>query len=40
MEVFEAILKRRSVRDFEKGEIPKEKIEKLKFAGKKVLFCF
>jgi nitroreductase len=32
MEVFEAILKRRSVRDFEKREIPKEKIEKLKEA--------
>jgi nitroreductase len=32
MEVFEAILKRRSVRDFEKKEIPKEKIEKLKEA--------
>jgi nitroreductase len=32
MEVFEAILKRRSVRDFEKREIPKEKIEKLKTA--------
>jgi nitroreductase len=32
MEVFEAILKRRSVRNFEKKEIPKEKIEKLKEA--------
>jgi len=32
MEVFEAILKRRSIRDFEKKEIPKEKIEKLKKA--------
>jgi nitroreductase len=32
MEVFEAILKRRSIRDFEKKEIPKEKIEKLKEA--------
>jgi nitroreductase len=32
MEVFEAILKRRSVRNFEKREIPKEKIEKLKEA--------
>jgi len=32
MEVFEAILKRRSIRKFEKKEIPKEKIEKLKDA--------
>jgi nitroreductase len=32
MEVFGAILKRRSIRDFEKKEIPKEKIEKLKEA--------
>jgi nitroreductase len=32
MEVFEAILKRRSIRNFEKKEIPKEKIEKLKEA--------
>jgi nitroreductase len=32
MEVFEAILKRRSFRNFEKKEIPKEKIEKLKEA--------
>jgi len=32
MEVFEAILKRRSVRNFEKNKIPKEKIEKLKEA--------
>jgi nitroreductase len=32
MDVFEAILKRRSVRNFEKREIPKEKIEKLKEA--------
>jgi nitroreductase len=30
--VFQAILKRRSVRNFEKKEIPKEKIEKLKEA--------
>jgi nitroreductase len=32
MEVLEAILKRRSVRNFEKKEIEKEKIEKLKEA--------
>jgi len=32
MEIFEAILKRRSIRNFEKKEIPREKIEKLKEA--------
>jgi nitroreductase len=32
MEVFEAILKRRGIRQFKKEEIPKEKIEKLKEA--------